>query len=66
MPNRAWNSNLPQWFDPEPGVLSQATKVEEPDQFCHDLLDSADDEAIKLSETAMPIIPLVSHVSLKI
>ena len=65
MPNSAWNSNLPQWSYPEPEAC-QATKVEEPNQFCHDLLDSADDEAIKLSETAMPIIPLVSHVSLKI
>ena len=47
---------------PEPVVLSEVTKVEKPEEPCQqDLLDSADDEAIRLSETAMPIIPLVSY-----
>ena len=45
-------------------VFSEVTKVEKPEESreacAKDLLDSADDEAIKLSETAMPIIPLVS------
>ena len=45
--------------------LSEVTKVENPKatkEACpQDLLDSADDEAIKLSEAAMPIIPLVKY-----
>ena len=47
--------------EPEQVVLSQAAKVDKIEEsFHHDLLDSADDEALKLSESAMPIIPLVS------
>ena len=47
--------------EPEQVVLSQAAKVDKIEESCHhDLLDSADDEALKLSESAMPIIPLVS------
>lgn len=45
--------------EPEQVVLSQAAKVDKIEESCHhDLLDSADDEALKLSESAMPIIPL--------
>ena len=52
--------------EPEPVVLSQAAKVDKIEESCHhDLLDSADDEALKLSESAMPIIPLVSIVIIK-
>ena len=47
--------------EPQQVVISQAAKVDILEESCHhDLLDSADDEALKLSESAMPIIPLVS------
>ena len=53
--------------EPEPVVLSQAAKVYKIEESCHhDLLDSADDEALKLSESAMPIIPLVSIFFIKV
>ena len=53
--------------EPEPVVLSQAAKVDKIEESCHhDLLDSADDEALKLSESAMPIIPLVCIFFLKV
>lgn len=53
--------------EPEPVVLSQAAKVDKIEESCHhDLLDSADDEALKLSESAMPIIPLVSIFFIKV
>ena len=44
----------------EPVALGQDVKVEKAEETCLDLMDSADDEALKLSESAMPIIPLVS------
>ena len=47
--------------EPQQVVISQAAKVDILEESCHhDLLDSADDEALKLSESAMPISPLVS------
>ena len=53
--------------EPEQVVLSQAAKVDKIKESCHhDLLDSADDEALKLSESAMPIIPLVSFFFIKV